>query len=187
MPKPCGIFFKALIVPHYFGFHFYNLFKNFTFVHLTFYALFWRINWLLGIFFAVIFFPYSIKQDTKSLLGINEKFLVRKYIHPKTFKRVVFSICKLQTWAVFVWASSLWQSTSAYCYQGFVHSQNYVPVNVRGLFPLWQWFDMKECAIFLGKTVSTCMWLSTAHPEIVFIEIYSACSAAASLFWHRLY
>lgn len=82
MPKPCGILFKALIVPHYFGFHFYNLFKNFTFVHLTFYALFWRINWLLGIFFAVIFFPYSIKQDTKSLLGINEKFLVFKEIYP---------------------------------------------------------------------------------------------------------
>lgn len=149
MPKPCGIFFKAFIVPHSFGFHFYNLFDIFTFVHLTFYGLFWQINWLLGIFFAQFFFSYSIKIDTKSLLGINEKFLVFKEIYPpQNLKRVIFSLCKLQIWAVFVWARSLWQSTSASCFWEFVHRQNYVTVHVLGPVPLCHSDLMWKCAVF---------------------------------------
>lgn len=59
-------------------------------------------------FLPNFFFSYSIKIDTKSLLGINEKFLVFKEIYPpQNLKRVIFSLCKLQIWAVFVWARSL--------------------------------------------------------------------------------
>lgn len=77
-----NFFFKAFIVPHSFGFHFYNLFNIFTFVHLTFYGLTDQL--VIGYIFCPNFFSYSIKIDTKSLLGINEKFLVKKSIHPKT-------------------------------------------------------------------------------------------------------
>lgn len=68
-------FFKALIVPHYFGFHFYNLFKIFTFVHLTFYGLFWQINWLLGIFFALSFFFLTVSYRHQIFVGNEWKIL----------------------------------------------------------------------------------------------------------------
>lgn len=136
---------------------------------------------VVGYVFALIFFFLQYQIVTKSL-EINEKiFLVFKEIYPpqNLFKRVTFSICKLQIWADLNGPVAFDKALK------FTLSENLFTARImscrctRTVSPDTVIRHEIECSIF-RETCQELAWLSTAHSEIVFTEVYSARSAAAS-------